>query len=162
MAKEKIRTKRSSADKAINAVIAIVMVVVIALAAFALYDKFRPRDKVKDMAEQQGMAVEDFLKEYGLEGTDPNAKMQDVYNDMTIENALKLDGTTFEDFKASSQLPEEVTPETKVSEVNAIIEEMMAAAAEEAPAEGEAAPAEGEEAPAEGEEAPAEGEEAAE
>lgn len=159
MAKEKVKVRRSSADKAINAVIAIVMVAVIALAAFALYGKFRPRDKVKDIAEQMGMSVSDFQKEYGLEDVDPNAKFDDVYNDMTVENALKMNGTTFEDEMAAGGIPEGVTADMKMSEVEKIMAEM----AEAAPAEGEeghvheegAAPAEGEKA-AETSEKPAE------
>ena len=159
MAKEKIKTQRSSADKAVNAVIAVVLVVVIALASVALYDKFRPRDKVKDMAETQGMSVEDFMAEYGIEGATASTKMEDVYENMTIENVLKLNGMTFEEFASSSQLPETVTPDMNVSEFNKILEEMNAATEQEnaeAAAEGEEAPAEGEEAPAEGEAASAE------
>ncbi len=150
MAKEKVKAKRSSADKAVNAVIAVVLVVVIALAAFALYDKFRPRDKVKDFAAERGMAVEDFMKEYGIENADANASMTDVYDNMTIENVLKLDGMTFEDAVASGQLLETVTPDMKMSDYQKLMEEMAAALeSEEAPAEDVEAPAEGEEAPAE-------------
>ena len=139
MAKEKVKVRRSSADKAINAVIAVVMVAVIALASYALYDKFRPRDKVQDYAEQMGMTLEDFQKEYGLENVSPKAKMEDVYMDMTIENALKLDGTTFDEFKASGQIPETVTPDMKMSDVQKMMEDMIADAES---AEGEEAPAE--------------------
>lgn len=146
MAKEKVKAKRSSADKAINAVIAVVMVAMIALASFALYSKFSPKDKVKDFADQMGMAVEDFQKEYGLENVSPDTKMEEAYMEMTIENALKFEGTSFDEFMASGQLPETVTPDMKMSEVQKIMEEMIADTeseeGEEAHAEGEAAPAE--------------------
>lgn len=141
MAKEKIKAKRSSAERAVNAVIAVVLVAMIALASFALYGKFRPRDKVKDMAEQMGMTVEDFKTEYGLEDVSPNAKFMDVYNDMTLENALKVDGLTFEDAMEQGLLPEGATSDMKVSDLQKIYEEM---AAEEVPAEGEETPTEGE------------------
>ncbi len=149
MAKEKVKAKRSSADKAINAVIAVVMVAMIALASFALYSKFSPKDKVKDFADQMGMAVEDFQKEYGLENVSPDTKMEEAYMEMTIENALKFEGASFDEFMASGQLPETVTPDMKMSEVQKIMEEMIADTESEEGEEGEEAHAEGEAAPAE-------------
>lgn len=145
MAKEKVKAKRSSADKAVNAVIAVALVVMIALASYALYDKFRPRDRVKDVADDMGISVEEFMTEYGIgEDVTPNTKMMDAYNNMTLENALKLEGGTFEDFMASGEAPETVTPDMKVADYQKLMEEIAAAAAEseEASAEGEEVPAE--------------------
>ena len=128
MAKAKaLKTKKSTADTVINIVIAVVIIAVLALAVVAVADKFKPDIfTVEEAAIEQGMTVEDFTAEFGLEGAKAEDNMDDYIGAMTCGNYAKLLGMTFEEFAQQSQLPETVTADTTVAEVQAILEELNA------------------------------------
>lgn len=144
MAKEKaLKSKKSTADTVVNIVIAVVIIAVLALAVVAIANKFKPDIfTVEEAATEQGMTVEDFTAEFGLEGAKAEDNMDDYMGSMTCGNYAKLLGMTFEEFAQQSQLPETVTADTTVDEVqkmleelNALIEQSQQTAGEEAPAE---------------------------
>ena len=129
MAKQKaVKSKKSTADIIINIVIAVVIIAVLALAVVAVGDKFKPDIyTVQEAAEAQGMTVENFVAEYGLEGAKADDNMDDYYNSITCGNYAKLMGMTFEDFAAQAQLPENITENTTMGELEAIMAELSAA-----------------------------------
>lgn len=130
MSKDKnLKPRRSKADTIVNIIITVVVVAVLALAIYAIADKFKPDIyTLSDAATEQGMTVEEFSAEYGIEGADADADMNDIVNNMTVENFAKLSGTTFDEMVAQGGLPEGVTAEMTVAQV----QEMVAAMAPEA------------------------------
>lgn len=129
MSKDKnLKPRRSKADTIVNIIITVVVVAVLALAIYAIADKFKPDIyTLSDAATEQGMTVEEFSAEYGIEGADADADMNDIVNNMTVENFAKLSGTTFDEMVAQGGLPEGVTAEMTVAQV----QEMVAAMAPE-------------------------------
>ena len=129
MSKDKnIKPVRSKADTIINLVITVVVVAVLALAIYAIADKFKPDVyTLSEAATEQGMTVEEFSAEYGIESADADADMNDIVNNMSLENYAKLSGTTFDEMMAQGGLPEGVTAEMTVAQV----QEMVAAMAQE-------------------------------
>lgn len=102
MSKDKnLKPRRSKADTIVNIIITVVVVAVLALAIYAIADKFKPDIyTLSDAATEQGM---------------------------TVENFAKLSGTTFDEMVAQGGLPEGVTAEMTVAQV----QEMVAAMAPE-------------------------------
>lgn len=129
MSKDKnIKPVRSKADTIINLVITVVVIAVLALAIYAIADKFKPDVyTLSEAATEQGMTVEEFSAEYGIESADADADMNDIVNNMSLENYAKLSGTTFDEMMAQGGLPEGVTAEMTVAQV----QEMVAAMAQE-------------------------------
>ena len=124
MGKDKnFKPKRSKADTIVNVVITIVVVAVLALAIYAVADKFKPDIyTLSDAAAEQGMTLEEFSAEYGIEGAEADADMNDVVNNMSLENFAKLSGTTFDELVAQGSLPEGVTADMTVAQVQEMIE----------------------------------------
>ena len=129
MSKDKnLKPRRSKADTIVNIIITVVVVAVLALAIYAIAEKFKPDIyTLSDAATEQGMTVEEFSAEYGIEGADADADMNDIVNNMAVENFAKLSGTTFDEMVAQGGLPEGVTAEMTVAQV----QEMVAAMAPE-------------------------------
>ena len=130
MAKNKnLKPKRSKADTIVNVIITLVVVAVLALAIYAIADKFKPDIyTLSDAAAEQGMSLEDFSAEYGIEGAEADTDMNDVVNNMSLENFAKLSGTTFDELVAQGGLPEGVTADMTVAQV----QEMLTVPAEQA------------------------------
>lgn len=123
MAKDKsLKPKRSKGDTIVNIVITVVIIAVLALAIYAIADKFKPDIyTLSEAAAEQGMTVEDFSAEYGIENSDADADMNEIVNNMSLENYAKLSGTTYDELVAQGGLPEGVTPETTVSQVQEMV-----------------------------------------
>lgn len=123
MSKDKnLRPKRSKGDTIVNIVITVVIVAVLALAIYAIADKFKPDIyTLSEAAAEQSMTVEEFSAEYGIEGADADADMNEIVNNMSLENYAKLSGTTYEEMVAQGGLPEGVTPEMTVMEVQEMV-----------------------------------------
>lgn len=124
-------TRRNSGDAALNAVIAVVIVVVLGLGVWAVVPKIRENMAnrsaesqqsstvtVAQLAEAAGQSVDEYLAEYGLDGTDitGDTDYQSAMYAMTLENFAKANGTTVEELKSEYKLPESVTNETPWSE----------------------------------------------
>ncbi len=126
MSKNKnLKPRRSKADTIVNIIITVVVVAVLALAIYAIADKFKPDIyTLSDAATEQGMTVEDFSAEYGIEGAEADADMNDVVNNMSLENYAKLSGTTFDEMVAQGGLPEGVTAEMTVAQVQEMVASM--------------------------------------
>ncbi len=130
MAKDKnLRPKRSKADAIVNTVITIVIIAVLALAIYAIADKFKPDIyTLSEAATEQGMTVEEFSAEYGIEGAEADADMNEIINDMSLENYAKLSGTTYDEMVAQGGFPEGVTADTTVAQVQEMFASQQAAA----------------------------------
>lgn len=121
--KKNSRPKRNKADTIVNLVISVVVVAVLALAIYAIADKFKPDIyTLSEAAQEQGMTVEDFSAEYGIENAQADDDMNEIINNMSLENFAKFSGTTYDELVAQGGLPEGVTSEMTVGQVQEMLQ----------------------------------------
>lgn len=113
------------------------------LAEYGLSDKITKDSTEQDLlgeftvanyAKYQDKTTEDLLGEYGIEGASGEMLWQDAFNLIPMSKYAEMMGTTFEDLKTQSSLPDSVTETTTLAEVQKIMAEQPGEAAEE-PAE---------------------------
>ncbi len=91
---------------------------------------------VENYAKYQDKTVEDLLSEYQIEGAAADMKWNDAFQLMPMSKYAEMMGATFEDLKAQSGLPEEITEKTTLAETQKIMQEAQESAqTEETPAE---------------------------
>ena len=121
--KKNSRPKRNKADTIVNLVISVVVVAVLALAIYAIADKFKPDIyTLSEAAQEQGMTVEDFSAEYGIENAQADDDMNEIINNMSLENFAKFSGTTYDELVTQGGLPEGVTSEMTVGQVQEMLQ----------------------------------------
>lgn len=120
----------------INIVMAIIIIAVLGLGVFAVWDKVSDGIRqnqinnggeytVAEIADQQGMEVSDFLTYYGVseeDGITEKSGITEMGDKLTLENYIKLNfGSFTEDdfnaFKAEQGLGDDITKDTKDSDV---------------------------------------------
>lgn len=130
------RYSSNPAGNMINIVMVVIIVVVLGLGVFAVWDKLSTGIRqnqisnggeytVAEVADQQGMEVEDFLTYYGVsaeDGITEKSSVSEMGDKLTLENYIKLNfGSYTEDdftaFKAEQGLGDDITKDTKDSDV---------------------------------------------
>ncbi len=121
----------SSSERAMNAVFIIIVVAVLALGVYAagtkLYNLHQDSasettetttpSTVEELAEENGMTVDEFKAEYGLaDDVTGDTALDEVYGTMTVANYAKLSGEDTETFLEENYLTGIVTGDATMDE----------------------------------------------
>ena len=126
----------NSSGNVMTVILVLIVVVVLGLGVFAVSSKVSDNlrqnrldagsMKIADLADQAGMEVEDYLAEYGLtseDGITGKSEPAEMAEKLTLENYSKfywgreMTDDEFNGFKASQEIGDDVTKDTKDSEV---------------------------------------------
>lgn len=130
--------KKGKSSAGLNAIIALVIVVFLGLGAYAVTANFKAKaptgdssadstatqtQTVSQYAEEQGMTAEDFLAQYGLDGSDVTADtdMNTAVSEMTVEKYAEFSGKTTDEVKDEYKLGKDVTADMKWSDAQGYI-----------------------------------------
>ena len=108
-------TKKRKGSIAGNVIITIIIIAFLGLGYYAIKDKLpKPDPKpvtVETLAEDKGMSVEDFIKEYGLgEDVTKDTSEDEFLSKLTVENYAKYKGQTVEELLEENGIKGEIDP----------------------------------------------------
>ncbi len=110
---QEVKKKKSSITG--NVIITIIVIAFLGLGLYAIKDKLpKPAPKpvtVSKLAKEQDMSVEDFLKEYGLDGDETvtaDTLQEDFEGKLTVANYAKYIGKTVADLLSENGIAEGV------------------------------------------------------
>jgi len=92
---------------------------------------------VANYAKYEDKSIDELLDEYGIEGIDENMLWQDAVQLMPMSKYAEMMGTTFDEMKAQSGLPEGVTESTTLKQAQEIMAAQEPEQTEEQPAQTE-------------------------
>lgn len=90
---------------------------------------------VANYAKYNGEEMDELLAEYEISGADSDMLWQDAYLLMPMSKYAESVGTTFEELKTQSALPEEITEKTTLGDAQKIVEKYQAQQEEDAAGE---------------------------
>lgn len=93
---------------------------------------------VANYAKFEGKTTDELLAEYGIEGVTDDMLWQEAFQFVPMSKYAEMMGTTFEDMKTQSGLPETITEATTLKEAQEIMAEAQPAETEEPEAAAEA------------------------